>query len=125
MNSGCYIFSQVLDRVDRKTLSRLVERCDAESRVRHFGCRQQFICLAFAQLAWREGRRDLATCWNAKAAALYPLGFREPVAQSTLADANEPRDGRLWADLAKNLRRKARPRSAGEDLGLALENPVY
>ena len=125
MNSGRYIFSQVLDLVDRKTLSRLVERYDAGSRVRPFGCRQQFSCLAFAQLTWREGRRDMATCLNAKAEALYHLGFREPVAKSTLADANEQRDWRLWEDLAKNLRRKARTLSAGEDLGLELENTVY
>jgi hypothetical protein len=102
-----------------------VERYDAESRVRHFGCRQQFSCLAFAQRIWREGRRDMVTCLNAKAEALYHLGFREPVAKSTLADANEQRDWRLWEDLAKNLRRKARTLSAGEDLGLELENPVY
>lgn len=70
MNSGRYILSQVLDLVDRKTLSRLVERYDAESRVRHFGCRQQLICMAFAQLTWRERLRDIATCLNAKPAAL-------------------------------------------------------
>jgi len=125
MNSGRYILSQVLDLVDRKTLSRLVERYDAESRVRHFGCRQQLICMAFAQLTWREGLRDIATCLNAKAEALYHLGFREPVAKSTLADANEQRDWRLWADLAKNLMRKARTLYAGEDLGLELANTVY
>lgn len=125
MNSGRYVLSQVLDLVDRKTLSRLVERYDAESRVRHFGCRQQFICMAFAQLTWREGLRDIATCLNAKAEALYHLGFRESVAKSTLADANEQRDWRLWEDLAKNLMRKARTLYAGEDLGLELANTVY
>jgi hypothetical protein len=125
MNSGRYILSQVLDLVDRKTLSRLVERYDAESRVRHFGCRQQFICMTFAQLTWREGLRDIATCLNAKPEALYHLGFREPVAKSTLADANEQRDWRLWEDLAKSLMRKARTLYAGEDLGLELENTVY
>jgi len=125
MNSGRYILSQVLDLVERKTLSRLVERYDAELRIRHFGCRQQFICMAFAQLTWREGLRDIATCLNAKPEALYHLGFREPVAKSTLADANEQRDWRLWEDLAKNLMRKARMLYAGEDLGLELENTVY
>jgi len=125
MNSGRYILSQVLDLVERKTLSRLVERYDAESRIRHFGCRQQFICMAFAQLTWREGLRDIATCLNAKPEALYHLGFRELVAKSTLADANEQRDWRLWEDLAKNLMRKARTLYAGEDLGLELENTVY
>ena len=95
MNSGRYILSQVLDLVDRKMLFRLVERYNAESRVRHFGCRQQLICMAFAQLTWREGLRDIATCLNARNETLYHLGFREPVAKSTLADANDQRDWRL------------------------------
>lgn len=125
MNSGRYILSQVLDLVDRKTLTRLVERYDAESRVKHFGCRQQLICMSFAQLTWREGLRDIATCLNAKPEALYHLGFREPVAKSTLADANQQRDWRLWEDLARGLMRKARALYAGEDLGLELENTVY
>jgi hypothetical protein len=125
MNSGRYVLSQVLDLVDRKTLSRLVQRYNAESRVRHFGCRQQLICMAFAQLTWREGLRDIATCLNARPAALYHLGFFEPVAKSTLADANEQRDWRLWEDLAKTLMRKARTLYSGEDLGLELANTVY
>lgn len=125
MNSGRYILSQVLDLVDRKSLSRLVQRYDAESKVRHFGCRQQLICMAFAQLTWREGLRDIATCLNARSEALYHLGFRERVAKSTLADANEQRDWRLWEDLARGLMRKARILYAGEDLGLELENTVY
>jgi hypothetical protein len=125
MNSGRYVLSQVLDLVDRKSLSRLVQRYDAESKVRHFGCRQQLICMAFAQLTWREGLRDIATCLNARSEALYHLGFRERVAKSTLADANEQRDWRLWEDLAKGLMRKARILYAGEDLGLELDNTVY
>ena len=125
MNSGRYILSQVLDLVDRKTLARLAARHDAESRVRHFGCRPQRICMVFAQLTWREGLRDIATCLNAKPEALYHLGFREPVAKSTLADANEQRDWRLWEDLAKKLMGQARTLYAGEDLGLELENTVY
>ena len=125
MNSGRYILSQVLDLVDRKMLSRLVERYNAESRVRHFGCRQQLICMAFAQLTWREGLRDIATCLNARPETRYHLGFCEPVAKSTLADANDQRDWRLWEDLAKSLIRKARPLYAGEDLGLDIENTVY
>jgi hypothetical protein len=125
MNTGRYILSQVLDLVHWQTLSRLVQRYDAESKVRHFGCRQQLICMAFAQLTWREGLRDIATCLNARSEALYHLGFRERVAKSTLADANEQRDYRLWEDLAKGLMRKARLLYAGEDLGLELENTVY
>ena len=125
MNSGRYILSQILDLVHWQTLSRLVERYDAESRVRHFGCRQQLICMAFAQLTWREGLRDIAECLNARPATLYHLGFSDPVAKSTLADANEQRDWRLWEDLAKTLMRKARPLYAGEDLGLDIDNTVY
>jgi len=125
MNSGRYVLSQVLDLVHRQTLDRLVERYNAESRVRHFRGRQQLICMAFAQLTWREGLRDIATCLNAKPEALYHLGFPEPVAKSTLADANEQRDWRLWEDLAQSLMRQARTLYAGEDLGLELENTVY
>src|SRR5258708_6617308 len=125
MNSGRYILSQVLDLVERKTIERLSARYGAESRVRHFGCRQQFICMVFAQLTWREGLRDIETCLNAKPEALYHLGFGEPVARSTLADANERRDWRMWQDLAKGLITKARKLYAGEDLGLDLANTVY
>jgi hypothetical protein len=125
MNSGRYILSQVLDLVDRKTLARLVARYDAESRIKHFGCRQQLICMAFAQLTWREGLRDIATCLNARPEALYHLGFREPVAKSTLADANQQRVWRLWEDLARGLMRKASTLYVGEDLVLELENTVY
>jgi len=96
MNSGRYVLSQILDLVHWQTLFRLVKRYDAESRVRHFGCRQQFICMAFAQLTWREGLRDIADCLNAHPSTRYHLGFLEPIAKSTLADANEQRDWRLW-----------------------------
>jgi len=125
MNSGRFVLSQLLDLVHRQTLDRLVERYDAESRVRHFGCRQQLIAMAFAQLTWREGLRDIADCLNARPAARFHLGFREPIAKSTLADANEQRDWRLWEDLAKNLMRKARRLYAGEELGVELANTVY
>lgn len=125
MNAGRYVLSQILDLVHWQTLSRLVDRYDAESRVRHFRCRQQLICMVFAQLTWREGLRDIATCLNAKPSTLHHLGFSQPVAKSTLADANEQRDWRLWEDLAKTLMRKARPLYAGDDLGLELENTIH
>ncbi len=108
MNSGRYVLAQVLDLLHWETLRRLVRRYDAEVRVKPFGCRQQLICMAFAPLTWREGLRDIATCLNAKPEALYHLGFREPVAPSTLADAHAQRDWRLWEDLAKRLLRQAR-----------------
>lgn len=125
MNSGRFVLTQILNLVHRQTLDRLVQRYEAESRVKHFGCRQQLICMAFAQLTWREGLRDIAECLNARPGTRYHLGFREPIARSTLADANEQRDWRLWQDLAQSLMRKARPLYVGEDLGLDIENTVY
>ena len=92
MNTGRYVLSQILDLVHWQTLKRCAARYGAEDRVRHFGCRQQFLCMLFAQLTWREGLRDIEACLNAKPQCLYHLGFREPVARSTLAEANENRD---------------------------------
>jgi hypothetical protein len=125
MISGRFILSQILDLIHRETLSRLASRFQADSRVRHFGVRQQLICMVFAQLTWRDGLRDIVECLNAKPEALYHLGFRESVAKSTLADANERRDWRLWEALALSLIPKARSLYAGEDLGLDLENTIY
>jgi hypothetical protein len=124
MNSGRYILTQVLDLVERKTLTRLADRYSI--RTRHFGCRQQLICMGFAQLTWRESLRDIEECLNAKgAAALYHLGLRGPVARVTLAEANEQRDWRLWQDLATGLIKRARRLYAGEDLGLELDETIY
>ena len=125
MNTGRYVLSQIIELVDRKTLSRLVARYGAEERVRHFKCRQQFICMVFAQMTARDGLRDIATCLNARPETLYHLGFCEPVAKSTLAEANENRDWRIWEDLAKSLIRKAKPLYAEEDLGIELDNTIY
>ena len=124
MNSGRYTLTQVLDLVERETLTRLAERYNI--RTRHFGCRQQLICMGFAQLTWRESLRDIEECLNAKGpAALYHLGLREPVARVTLAEANEQRDWRLWQDLATGLIKRARRLYAGEDLGLELDETIY
>jgi hypothetical protein len=125
MNTGRYVLSQIIELVDRKTLSRLVARYGAEEHVRHFKCRQQFICMVFAQMTSRDGLRDIATCLNARPETLYHLGFCEPVAKSTLAEANENRDWRIWEDLAKSLIRKAKPLYAEEDLGIDLDNTIY
>ena len=124
MNSGRYILMQVLDLIERKTLTRFAERYKV--RTRHFGCRQQLICMGFAQLTWRESLRDIEECLNAKGpTTLYHLGLREPVARVTLAEANEQRDWRLWQDLATGLIRRARRLYAGEDLGLDLDETIY
>jgi hypothetical protein len=125
MNSGRFILSQVLDLVHRQTLDRIVKRYEPTISVRHFGFRQQLTCMVFAQMTSRDGLRDIATCLNARTETLYHLGFTEPVAKSTLADANETRDWRIWEDLAKSLMKKAKPLYAGEDLGLDLDNTIY
>jgi hypothetical protein len=125
MNTGRFILSQVLDLVHRQTLDRIVKRYEPAISVRHFGFRQQLTCMVFAQMTSRDGLRDIATCLNARTETLYHLGFTEPVAKSTLADANETRDWRIWEDLAKSLMKKARPLYAGEDLGLDLDNTIY
>lgn len=125
MNTGRYVLSQIIELVERKTLSRLVTKYGAEERVRHFKCRQQFICMVFAQLTSRDGLRDIATCLNARPETLYHLGFTEKVARSTLAEANESRDWRIWEDLARSLIRKARPLYVDEDLGVELDNTIY
>lgn len=125
MNSGRFILSQVLDLVHRQTLDRIIKRYEPTISVRHFGFRQQLTCMVFAQMTSREGLRDIATCLNARTETLYHLGFTEPVAKSTLADANETRDWRIWEDLAKSLMKKAKPLYAGEDLGLDLYNTIY
>jgi hypothetical protein len=124
MNSGRYVLTQILDWVDRQTLTRLAARYNI--RTRHFGCRQQLICMGFAQLTWRESLRDIEECLNAKgSAALYHLGLREPVARVTLAEANKQRDWRLWQDLATGMINRARRLYAGEDLGLDLDETIY
>ena len=124
MNSGRYVLTQVLDYIHWHTLTRLAERYHI--RTRHFGCRQQLICMGFAQLTWRESLRDIEECLNAKGpTTLYHLGLREPVARVTLAEANEQRDWRLWQDLATGLIRRARRLYAGEDFGLDLDETIY
>ncbi|MDX1680247.1 MAG: IS4 family transposase [Akkermansiaceae bacterium] len=125
MNTGRFVISQILDLVHRQTLDRIVNRYEPNTSARHFGFRQQFICMVFAQLTCRDGLRDIATCLNARPETLYHLGFTGKVAKSTLADANESRDWRIWEDLAKNLIRKARPLYVGEDLGIDLDNTIY
>lgn len=125
MNAGRYILSQILDLVHWQTLARLAAKYEPDSRHRHFGFRQQFTCMVFAQMTSRDGLRDITTCLNARPETLYHLGFTEAVAKSTLADANESRDWRIWEDLAKSLMRKARPLYANEDLGIDLDNTIY
>ena len=125
MNAGRTIFSQLMDFLPPHEFNRCVQRYRGDHRVRAFSCRDQFLCMAFAQLTFRESLRDIETCLRSMSHKLYHAGFRGTVSRSTLADANEHRDWRIYADLAGVLITHARRLYLGEDLGLALKQTVY
>jgi len=125
MNSGQFVLSQLLDFIHRETFHRCVERYGGDYKVRHFTTWQQFVCLVFAQLTWRESLRDIEGCLNARADQLYHLGLRGSVRRSTLADALASRDWRIFADLAQHLIGRARQLYAHEPLALDLDQTVY
>ena len=125
MNSGQYILSQLLDYIHREQFHRCVARYDGDYKVQHFTCWQQFVCLVFAQLTWRESLRDIEACLNSRAAQLYHLGLRVPLRRSTMADALAARDWRIFADLAQHLIAQARRLYANDPLLLDLQQTVY
>jgi hypothetical protein len=125
MYVGQTLFAQLMEFVPWTTFIRLVERYGGDHRVRTLTCAEQYRAMAFAQLTYRESLRDIETCLSAQTAKLYHMGFREPVRRSTLADANETRDWRIYAALAQTLIVRARKLYGGEDLGLELKNTVY
>src|SRR5277367_1155029 len=125
MNTGKTLFAQLIDFLPWKTFGRIVARYDGDSRVRTLSCSEQYRAMAFAQLTYRESLRDIETCLSVQASKLYHMGFSEPVRRSTLADANEVRDWRIYAELAQRLIAQARKLYAKEDLGLELANTVY
>src|SRR6202045_463589 len=125
MNSGRTLFAQLMDFLPWSTFMRIVARYGGDHRVRTLPCAEQFRVMAFAQLTYRESLRDIEACLSAQAAKLYHMGFREPVRRSTLADANEARDWRIYAEFAHRLIAKARRLYAGESLGMDLTNTVY
>src|ERR1700721_4716733 len=122
MNTGRTLFAQIMDFLPWSTFDRIVARYDGNRAVRKLSCAAQYQVMAFAQLTYRESLRDIEACLSAQTAKLYHMGFREPVRRSTLADANETRDWRIYAALAQTLIVQARKLYAGEDLGLALKN---
>jgi hypothetical protein len=107
------------------SFSRIVQRYGGDAGVRRLTCSEQFRVMAFAQLTWRESLRDIEVTLGANASKLYAMGFRHSIHRSTLADANESRNWRIWADLAAVLIRRARKLYLDEDLGLELKNTVY
>jgi hypothetical protein len=123
---GKTLFAQVMEFVPWTSFARIVHRHAGDSGVRTLSCAEQFRAMAFAQLTWRESLRDIETTLSANAAKLYAMGFRAAVKRSTLADANESRDWRIWADFAAVLIRRARKLYATESaLGIELDNTVY
>jgi hypothetical protein len=125
MNIGKALFAQVMDFLPWSTFTRIVARYGGDRRVRMLTCAEQYRAMAFAQLTYRESLRDIETCLSAQSAKLYHMGFREPVRRSTLADANEMRDWRIYAELAQRLIAQARRPYANENLGLDLSDTVY
>jgi Domain of unknown function (DUF4372)/Transposase DDE domain len=125
MNEGRMVFSQLLDHAPMHEFRRCVARYGADYRLRSFSCWDQFLCMAFAQLTFRESLRDIEACLRAVPARLYHLGIRGRVSRSTLAEANEKRDWRVYADFAQALIRIARPLYAGESFGVELDHTVY
>jgi hypothetical protein len=125
MNVGKLVFAQLMDHLPWKSFGRIVERYGGDHRVRDFKCASQFRYMAFAQLTYRESLRDIEACLRAQRTKLYHLGIRANVARSTLADANEVRDWRIYADFAQRLIGIARALYAEEAFALELKETVY
>ena len=125
MFEGKLVFSQLMDHLPQHTFRRCVERFGGEHSVKSFSCQDQFRCMAFAQLTYRDSLRDAVTCLNAQEAKLYHMGIRGRVSRSTLADANERRDWRLYAAFASSLIAAARRLYAQDGFGADLAGAVY
>ena len=125
MNTGKTVFAQLMDYLPMHEFRRSVDRYRGNRNVRSFSCRDQFLCLAFAQLTFRESLRDIETCLRSLQSKLYHSGIRGKVARSNLADANELRDWHTYSDFAHTLIDIARRLYRGESFGLELEETVY
>ncbi len=125
MQTGRLVFAQLMDFVSRYDFDRCVRRYRGHVRVRGFSCFDQFLCMVFAQFTGRRSLRDIETCLRAMQPKLYHAGFRGRIARSTLADANERRDWRIYADFAQTLIAAARRLYADDDFGVALQETTY
>jgi len=125
MHAGRLVFSQLLDFLPQHSFNACVRRYRGNRKVSRFTCRDQFLCMAFAQLTYRESLRDIETCLRSMRSKLYHVGFRGSISRSTLADANEDRDWRIYADFAAVLIAHARTLYANEDFGVDLKETVY
>lgn len=125
MFAGRTVFAQVIEHLPPHEFQKCVARYAGDYKFRGFSCLDQFLCLAFAQLTYRESLRDIEACLRSVQSKLYHMGFRGKISRSTLADANEAHDWRIYADFAQVLIHIARPMYAGESLGFDLDNTVY
>ena len=125
MNQGRSVFSQLISFLPDREFRRCVERYQGDIRLRGFSCWDQYLAMAFAQLTYRESLRDIEACLRSMQGKLYHLGFRGKVARSTLADANESHDWRIFADFAQVLIAIARPLYARDPIGVDLEQSLY
>lgn len=125
MHVGRIVLAQLMDHLPPYEFQKCVARYSGNYKFRGFSCLDQFLCLAFAQLTFRESLRDIEACLRSVESKLYHMGFRGKVSRSTLADANEAHDWRIYADLAHVLIHIARPMYANESLGFDLDNTVY
>ena len=119
------VFTQLMDWIHPQTFHRIVTRHRGDYKVQSFSCWDQFLCLAFAQLTYRESLRDIEVCLRSRSSQLYRMGIRGSVSRSTLAHANEHRPWQMYADLAENLIGKARRLYAGDSFGVELDHTVY
>jgi hypothetical protein len=125
MNRGKLVFAQLMQHLPLTTFRRCVTRYRGTFKVKSFSCLDQFLCMAFAQLTFRESLRDIEVCLRAQSSKLYHLGIRSAVARNTLANANAVRDWRIYADFAQSLIGIARPLYAQESFGVDLQETVY
>jgi len=125
MNSGRTIFAQLMDLLPLAEFRRCVDRYDGDYKVKTFSCLDQFLCLAYAQLTYRESLRDIETCLRAHARQLYHMGFRGGISRNNLANANRQRDWRIYADFASVIIAQARGLYKNEPFGLELDQTVY
>ena len=125
MNQGKLVFAQLMQHLPLTTFQRCVTRYNGHHKIKSFSCLDHFLCMAFAQLTFRESLRDIETCLRVQHTKLYHMGIRSKVARNTLANANAVRDWRIYADFAQSLIGIARPLYAEDSFGIDLKNTVY
>ncbi len=125
MHEGQTVFAQLMDWLPKYELTKCIKRYNGDFHVRAMSCYEQFLILAFAQLTYRESLRDIETCLRAMGSKLYHSGIRSRASRSTLADANEKRDWRIFSDFANVLIAQAADLYAGEDFGVELKEAAY